>query len=75
MEVTLMLIIFFNLSTTKMKFSQVLVCCMAIILNMFLAQCRRLETSSRPLYCFIEMTIYPDFIKMTIYPDLAIFNS
>ena len=34
--------------------------------DMFLAQCWRLETSSRLFY---------DFIKMTILRDLAIFNS
>ena len=39
---------------------------MANISNMFLAQCWRLETSSRPFY---------DFIKMTISRDQAIFNS
>ena len=54
------------LSTIKMKFTQVLVCCMTNIGNMFLAQCWRLETSSRPFY---------DFIKLTIWQDLAIFNS
>ena len=48
-----------------MKLGQILVCCMTNISNMFLAQCWRLETSSRPFY---------DFIKMTIQQDLAIFN-
>ena len=49
-----------------MKLGQILVCCMTNISNSFLAQCWRLETSPRPFY---------DFIKMTIYRDLAIFNS
>ena len=31
-----------------MKFGQILVCCMTNISNMFLAECWRLETSSRP---------------------------
>ena len=48
-----------------MKFGQILVCCMTNISNMFLAECWRLETSSRLFY---------DFIKMTIQQDLAIFN-
>ena len=48
-----------------MKFGQILVCCMTNISNMFLAECWRLETSFRPLY---------DFIEMTIQQDLAIFN-
>ena len=49
-----------------MKFGQILVCCMTNISNMFLAQCWRLETSSRPFY---------DFIKTAIYQDLPIFNN
>ena len=48
-----------------MKFGQILVCCVANISNMFLAECLRLETSSRLFY---------DFIKITIQQDLAIFN-
>ena len=48
-----------------MKFGQILVCCMTNISNMFLAECWRLETSSRLFY---------DFIKMTIQQDLAVFN-
>ena len=47
------------------KSYQILVCCMTNISNMFLAEWWRLETSSRPFY---------DFIKMTIQHDLAIFN-
>ena len=53
------------ISTIKMKLGQILVCCMTNISNMFLAECWRLETSCRPFY---------DFIKMTIQQDLAIFN-
>ena len=56
---------FWILSTIKMKFGQVLVCCMTNISNIFLAECWRLETSCRLFY---------DFIKMTIQQDLAIFN-
>ena len=48
-----------------MKFGQILVCCMTNISNMFLAECWRLETSSRLFY---------DFIKKTIQQDLTIFN-
>ena len=51
------LISFECLSTIEMKFGQILVYCMASILNMFLAQCWRLETSSRPFYDFIKMII------------------
>ena len=42
------------------------VCCMINISNMFLAQCWRMETSSRPFY---------DFNKMTIWRDLSIFSN
>ena len=49
-----------------MKFGQILVCCMTNICNMFLIHCWKRETSYRPFY---------DFIKMTIWQDLAIFNS
>ena len=52
---------FWILSPTKMKFGQILVCCMT---NIFLAECWRLETSSRLFY---------DFVKMTIQQDLVIF--
>ena len=48
-----------------MKFGQILVCYMTNISNKFLAECWRLETSSRLFY---------DFIKMTMYQDLASFN-
>ena len=56
---------FWILSPIKIKFGQILVRCMTNISNMFLAECWRLETSSRLFY---------DFIKMTIQQDLAIFN-
>ena len=49
-----------------MKLGQILVCCMANISNIILAQCWRMETSSRPFY---------DFIQMTIQQDVVIFNS
>ena len=42
------------------------------ISNMFLAQYWRPETSSRPFYDFIKITI--DFIKMAIEQDLTIFT-
>ena len=42
-------------------------CCITNISNMFLAQCWRLATNSRPFD--------DNFIKMTIGQDLAIFNS
>ena len=48
-----------------MKFGEILVCCITNIFNMFLAECWKLETSSRSFY---------DFIKMTIQKELAIFN-
>ena len=65
MQVTLMFNFFWTLSPIKIKFGQILVCCMTNISNMFLAECWRLETSSRLFY---------DFIKMSIQQDLAIFN-
>ena len=49
-----------------MKSGQILVSCMTNISDIFLAQCWRLETRSRPFY---------DFIKITILRDLVIFNS
>ena len=52
--------------TIKVKFGQILVCCMRNISNLFLAQCWRLETNSRLFYFFI---------KMAIKQDLTIFNS
>ena len=44
-------------STIKTKFGQILVYCMKNISNMFLAQCRRLKTSSRPFYDFFKTKI------------------
>ena len=49
-----------------MKFGQILMYLITNISNMFLAQCWRLETSSRPFY---------DFNEMAIYRDLLIFSS
>ena len=49
-----------------MKFCQILVYYMTNIFNMFLAQCWRLDTSSRSFY---------DFITNTIKQDLVIVNS
>ena len=57
---------FWILSPNKTKLGQTLMYCPTNISNLFLAQCWRLETSSRPFY---------DFIKMTIGQDLAIFDS
>ena len=56
---------FWTLRSIKMKFGQILVCCVTDISNMFLAEWWRLKTSSR---------LYYDFIKMTIQQDLVIFN-
>ena len=56
---------FWILGPVKMKFGQILLFCMTNISNMFLAECWRLETSSR---------LFHDFIKMTIQQDLAICN-
>ena len=56
---------FWILSTIKMKFGQILLCCMINISSMFLAECWRLGTSSRFFY---------DFIKMAIQQDPPIFN-
>ena len=58
--------LFWMLCTTKVKFGQILVCCMRIISNLLLAQCWRQEINSRLFYFFI---------KMTIKQDLTIFNS
>ena len=52
LEVTV--IFFWMLITIKMKFGQILMCCMTNTSNMFLAQCWRLQ---RPFYDFIKMTI------------------
>ena len=49
---------FWILSPIKMKFGQILVCCMTNISNMFLAECWRLETSSRLFYYFIKKGQY-----------------
>ena len=53
-------------NSIKMKFGQILVCFLTNICNMFLAQCWKLETSSRRFY---------DFIKVTILRCLAIFDT
>ena len=58
--------LFWMLCTTKVKFGQMLVCCMRNISNLLLAQYWRLETNSSLFY---------SFIKMTIKQDLTIFNS
>ena len=60
-----MLIFLLNPKYYQNEIWRILVCCMTNISKLFLAQCWRLETSSRPFY---------DFIKMTIQQDLAIFN-
>ena len=48
---------FWILSIIKMKFGQILVSCMTNISAMILAQSWRLETSSRPFFGFIIITI------------------
>ena len=60
---------FWVLSSIKMKFGQVLVCCMKNICNMFLAQCWRLETSSAPFMSLLKWQyseIWP-FLIVDIY--------
>ena len=57
---------FWILSTIKRRFGQILLYLRTNISNMFLAQCWRLETSSRSFY---------DFNEMTISWDLSIFSS
>ena len=51
---------FWILSSIKMKFCQILVCCMTNNSNMFLAECWRLKASSRLFYGFNKMTIQQD---------------
>ena len=51
MEVTL------TLTNIKLKFGQILVCCMTNISSMLLVQSWRLETSSRAFYEFIKTKI------------------
>ena len=48
---------FWILRNIKMKFGQILIYRITNISNMLLAQCWRLETSSRPFYDFNEMPI------------------
>ena len=50
-------------SPIKMKFGEILVCCMANISNMFLAECWRLEASARLFYNFLDMTIQQDLVN------------
>ena len=57
---------FWILSTIKMKFGHILVYLITDISNMFLTQCWRLETNSRPFY---------DFNEMAILQELSIFRS
>ena len=45
---TFFTVFFFNLGTVEIKFGQMLMQFMTDISNLFLAQFRRLETSSRP---------------------------
>ena len=56
---------FWILSTIKRKVGQILVCYVANISNIFLAECWRLEFNSR---------LFSDLVKITIQRDLAIFN-
>ena len=57
---------FWILNAIEMKFGQILVCCMANIFNMFLAQCWRLETVPYPFMILL---------KLAISRDLAIVNN
>ena len=51
---TLSLNSFWILNPIKMKFGQILMCCMINISNMFLVQCWRLETSPRPFHNLLK---------------------
>ena len=57
---------FWMLPTIKIKLHQILVHLITNVSIIFLAQCWRLETSSRPLF---------DFNKVTIYQYLSIFSN
>ena len=48
------------LSTIKMKFGLILAYCMPNTSNIVLAQCRTLESSSKPFYDFITKKIWQD---------------
>ena len=65
------------LRTIKMKFGQILMHLITNISNMFLAQCWRLETSSRPFYDSNEMAIYQDLLTFSSWssPFLILSNS
>ena len=65
MEVTLSLVSL-NPKNYQKEFGQILVYLTANVSNMFLAQCWRLEISSRPFY---------DFNEMTVQRDLSIFSN
>ena len=66
MEGTLMIISFESKVLSKWNLVKCKCAVLTNISDMFLVQCWRLETSSRPLY---------DFTIMTRYQDLTIFNS
>ena len=55
------------LSPIKMKFRQILVCCMTNISIMFLAESWRLETSSRLFYHFIKYSKIWPFLMVDMY--------
>ena len=57
--------LFWILSTIRMKFGQILMYLVTNISKMFLAQCWRLETISRPLHDFNEMTIQRDLLSFS----------
>ena len=65
MEVTLSLVSL-NPKNYQKEFGQILVYLTANVSNMFLAQCWRLEISSRHFY---------DFNEMTVQRDLSIFSN
>ena len=73
MEVTLLLS--WILSTIKIKLGQIRVYLLTNISNMFLAQCWRLEASSRPFYDFNETTIKQVLSFNSWYFLSVIFNS
>ena len=66
MEVTLSLVSLNPERRYQKEFGQILVYLTANVSNMFLAQCWRLEISSRPFY---------DFNEMAVQRDLSIFSN
>ena len=66
---------FWNLSTIKIKISQILVCCVTRISNMFWAQCWRLETSSKPFLLKWQYSEIGPFFNSWYLPFLNVLYS